>query len=452
MRAAKTPRAEPRQAAAHDRQPSAWRNRRFVIFAAGNLANNIGDAIYAIAMPLLVYNLTRSLAAMSVLAVLAPATLLIGPAFGVVADRRGSRVLVLGGLAVQLAAALALNLVIAAGYPSLALIIPLSALVQVGGAAYRQGWMAGVPAMFPDAPVRARGTLSSLYVSSTIVGPMLVGATVGWLGYLGLLWVNMATFCAPIAVWMMRVHPPKPSARAADEGAGDAARAARTGLWRDIAEGWDIIRRSPEVLRFIAAVLPMEVVASAGMITLAIYYLRDHWHLAAGGVGIVFTVVSVCSLAGSLAVSERSRFRPRQIIAVGTIGMTACLLAMALPVLGAFVAALAVFFGLNSGMAVASDMLLVKHLPPSAIGRTVGITRLIYGIPLVVGPLVIPLIVDLVGVRLALVTLACFALCSIVLMLRHWASWDATQPTPEAPPSGVSLPGLSLDKESSCVS
>jgi MFS family permease len=438
MQATKTSQAGSGQVA--DIQPAAWRDPRFVIFAAGNLVNNIGDAIYAIAMPLLIYKLTHSLIEMSAVAALAPATLLLGPLFGAIVDRYGPRVLVVPGLAVQLAAALALNLAIAGGSSALAGLIALSALVQAGGAAYRQGWMAGVPAMFPDTPVRARGTLSSLYVSSTILGPMILGITIGWLGYLGLLWVNLATFCAPIVVWMLGVHPPNVRR--------DVPSGGKLPLWREIAQGWDVIRRSPQVLRFTLAVLPLEFAASAGLITLTIYYLRNHWHLAAGGVGVIFTALSVGALAGSLAVSERTRFRLRPVLAVGTTGAAACLLAMSLPVFAAFVVALVLFYALDSAISAAADMLLVKYLPHSAIGRAAGISRLIHGVPLVAGPLTIPLIVDMVGARLTFVMLAALALLSVVLVLRHWASWD----TAHGAVSETRLPAFALDKESSCVS
>lgn len=447
MLSARTVRAKSARPIGGDIQPSPWRDRSFVVFAAGNLANNIGDAIYAIAMPLLVYKLTRSLTAMSVLAALVPVTLLLGPLLGIAVDRQGSRALVVPGLAVQLAAALALNLVIAAGDPSLVAIIPLSALVQLGGAAYRQGWMAGVPAMFPEGPVRARGTLSSLYVSSTILGPMILGVSVGWLGYLGLLWVNLATFCAPIAVWMAGVHPPaeRPAARGADD--------AGLRIWRDIVQGWVVIRQSPQVLRFTLAVLPLDFAASAGLTTLAIYYLRGHWHLAAGAVGGVFTAVSVGALAGSLAVSERTKFRLRPVLAIGTVGTTGCLLMMALPMLGTFVVALALFFALDSAVAAASDMLLVKFLPVAALGRTAGISRLIHGVPLVAGPLMIPLLVRLAGVQLTFVVLAALALTSVLFVLRHWAWWDAAdRPVAASEAAASSRPDLALDKESSCVS
>jgi MFS family permease len=404
---------------AADIQLAAWRDLRFVVFAVGNLVNNIGDAIYAIVMPLLIYNLTHSLIEMSVLAALGPATLLLGPLFGAIADRHGPRALVVPGLAVQLAAALALNLVIAARSSVLAGLILLGALVQVGGAAYRQGWMAGVPAMFPDTPVRARGTLSSLYVSSTILGPMIAGVTIGWLGYLGLLWINLATFCAPIVVWMLGVHPPNVRR--------DSSRGGRLPLWREITQGWDVIRRSPQVLRFTLAVLPLEFVASAGLITLAIYYLRNHWQLGVGGVGAIFTALSVGALTGSLAVSERTRFRLRPVLAIGAIGAVACLLAMSLPLFAAFVVGLVLFFTLDSAISAAADMLLVKCLPHSALGRAAGISRLIHGVPLVAGPLTIPLIVDLVGARLTFVVLAGLALLSVILVLRNWANWDTTQ-------------------------
>jgi MFS family permease len=403
------------QPANPDVQRSVWRDRRFVIFGAGNLCNNVGDAIYAIALPLLIYDLTHSLLAMSVLAAQTPATLLLGPLFGALADRLGPRALVVPGLTVQLAAALALNLVLTSGRPPFAILFVLGALVQVGGAAYRLGWMTGVPAMFPDQAVRARGTLSSLYVGSTILGPMILGATVGWLGYVGLLWVNLATFGAPIMVWLLGIHPP----------ARDLAvpGRARFRIGRETAEGWRMIRRTPRVLRFIVMMLPLDFVASAGTVTLAMFYLRSHWHIAAGDVGLIFTVVSIGALGGSLAVSERARFRLRPVLAIASVGMAASLLAMSLPGLGLFVIALALFFALDSALAVTSDMILIKYMPLQAIGRTAGISRLMHGVPLVAAPLTIPFIVGLIGVRPTFLVLGVIALASVALLLRHWVLW-----------------------------
>ncbi|MGH3345222.1 MAG: MFS transporter, partial [Carbonactinosporaceae bacterium] len=260
--------------------PSPWRDRRFVIFAAGNLTNNIGDAIYAVALPLLVYELTGSLAVMSLLAALAPATLLCGPLLGAVADRFGARALVVPGLIVQLVAAFLLNLSATGEKAPLWALTLFGALIQIGGAAYRQGWMSGIPTMFPSNAVRTRGTLGSLYVASTIIGPAIVGVGLSWLGYLGLLWLNLATFVAPIVVWWLGIHPPPPVARTDPGGFR---------IHHEVAEGWRIIRAHRRFFQCTMMVLPIDFISSIGTLTLATFYLRDRWHVPADDVGTIFT-------------------------------------------------------------------------------------------------------------------------------------------------------------------
>ncbi|MFG2908990.1 hypothetical protein ACGF13_28450 [Kitasatospora sp. NPDC048286] len=68
-------------------EPAPWRDRRFQVFAAGNFANNLGEAAYKVGLPLYVYDLTGSLATMFLMAALAPAMLLISPWLGAVVDR-----------------------------------------------------------------------------------------------------------------------------------------------------------------------------------------------------------------------------------------------------------------------------------------------------------------------------------------------------------------------------
>jgi MFS family permease len=94
---------------------SLWRSRRFLTFSAGVFTNSLGDGVYTVALPLLAYDLTRSLQVLILLSAAFPVALLVsGPVFGYVADRYGSRVLVVPGLAVQFAAALTLNLLLGA--------------------------------------------------------------------------------------------------------------------------------------------------------------------------------------------------------------------------------------------------------------------------------------------------------------------------------------------------
>lgn len=371
-------------------EPSPWRDRKFLIFAGGNTLNNIGEAIYAVALPLLVYDMTGSLMVMSLLAVVVPASLLLGPWLGIVVDRWGSRVMVLPGLLLQLAAAVALNVVGLAGKGSVGLLFVLAVLIQIGGVSYQTGWMVGVARMFPDCPARARGSLSSLFVASRIAGGILFAAALPVLGYKGLLWLNIITFVAPIAVWLMGIHPPPPL---------PVARTASRRILPDLAEGWQILKSSRLVIYVSVIELPVLLVGSVGTTALVIFQLRSHWQLGASAVAAILTASRVGGLLGTLAVSQRQRLMLRSSFVVVAAGISASLFIMAIPWLPMLVVGVVLLSMLQSALVVSTQMVIFRHLPANAIGRITGLLSLVSGVPAILAPLLIPPLSAAVGVE-----------------------------------------------------
>ncbi|HTZ43819.1 MAG TPA: MFS transporter [Jatrophihabitans sp.] len=400
----------PTDAAERAPEPSPWRDRRFLVFAAGNTLNNIGEAVYAVALPLLVYDMTGSLTVMSLLAIVVPASMLLGPWLGVVVDRWGSRVMVVPGLLVQLAAALALNVVGLSGRGSIWLLFVLAVLIQLGGISYQTGWMVGVARMFPDCPARARGTLSSLFVATRIAGAILFAAALPALGYRGLLWLNVLTFLAPIAVWLMGIHPPRVPAGTAT---------ARARLLPDLAEGWRILRSS-ELVVFVSVIeLPVLFVSSAGTTALIIFQLRSHWQLGASAVAAILTSGRIAGLLGTLVVSQRKSLMQRSAFVVAAVGISASLFIMAAPWLGTLIVGMAVLSTLQSAMAVSIQMVLFRNLPAHAIGRISGLLNLVSGVPTILAPLIIPLLSAVVGVEGAFAVLGLLALAAFPYVARR---------------------------------
>ncbi|MFE6522597.1 MFS transporter [Streptomyces sp. NPDC057794] len=408
--------------------PAPWRDRRFVVFATGNFVNNLGEASYKVGLPLFVYELTGSLTTMSLLAALAPFMLLLSPWLGAIVDRWGPRVFVVPGLLVQLAAAVALNLAVLAGHASTAVLFVLGALVQLGGEMYRTGWIAGVATMFPRNAARSRAVLSSLFVTSNIVGPLLVAVGVGLVGYLGLLWFNAATFLAPIAVWLMGVHPP-----AKERGADGAGPGRRPTLVRDILDGWHVMRAEKRVLYVQLTSLPLHFVSGVGVLSFMVWYLRDHWHMSASGVSTAQAVANVGALAGSVYIAARARTRPRIVLAGAAVVMTGALFAMALPSTWVFIACMVAFFTMRSAMTAVTAMIVVKYLPPEVVGRAEGLFNLMSGLPILLAPLLIPLVQGTWGDVAVLLFLGAAAGLSLLCLVRFWPHWsdgDATHPAP----------------------
>lgn len=394
-------------------KPSPWRDRRFQIFATGNVVNNIGEAVYTVALPLFVYERTGSLAIMSLLAVLTPATLLLAPVLGAVVDRYGARVLVVPGLLVQAAAAIALNLT---GLAEDAPVWPLfvfGALVQIGGAGYRMGWMTGVAHMFPENPVRSRASLGSLYTVTNVVGPLLVSAALLVVGYKGLLWFNVLTFLAPIVVWLVGVHPPRV------EPGGPA----QVGLIKGLLESVQVMRRAPVLLHAILVFVPMLVVGTTGTMTLSLFRLQHDWDLSPRAVGLVLVGVRIAGVLGTILVSERKTFPFRAITLVGTVGMGAALLLMASGSVHVFVAAMVVMFGFQAALSVASDLMVFKFVPADALGRVGGIVDLVLGLPILAGPLVVPALAELLGSSAVFLAFGAVQLAGLLWLWRTWRQW-----------------------------
>ncbi|MBB1252600.1 MFS transporter [Streptomyces sp. OF3] len=406
-----------------------WRDRRFVVFATGNFVNNLGEAAYKVGLPLFVYELTGSLVTMSLLAALSPAMLLLSPWLGAIVDRWGPRVFVVPGLLIQLVGAVALNLSVLGGLPSTTVLFCLAALVQLGGEMYRAGWIAGVPTMFPRNAARSRAVLSSLFVTSNIVGPLLVAAGVGLIGYLGLLWFNAATFLAPIIVWLIGVHPP--TKERVPRGAGR-----RPGLGRDILDGWRIVRAEKRVLYVQLTSLPLHFVSGVGVLSFMVWYLRDHWDMPASGVSTAQAVANIGALIGSVYIAARARPRPRAVLALSAIVMTAALFLMALPSPAAFVVCMVAFFTLRSAMTAVTAMIIVKYLPADVVGRAEGLFNLMSGLPILAAPLLIPLVQQVAGSTAVLVFLGLASAVSLLCLLRFWPSWSDEDANPRNAVSG----------------
>ncbi|MFY1675461.1 MFS transporter [Streptomyces sp. WMMC905] len=404
-----------------------WRDRRFLVFATGNFVNNLGEAAYKVGLPLFVYELTGSLATMSLLAALAPVTLLLSPWLGAVADRWGPRVFVVPGLLIQLASAVALNLTVLTGRSSTAVLFCLAAFVQLGGEMYRTGWITGVSTMFPHNAARSRAVLSSLFVTSNIVGPLLVAVGVGLIGYLGLLWFNAATFVAPIIVWLLGIHPP---AKEHKPRGGEAGR--RAGLGRDILDGWRIVRAEKRVLYVQLTSLPLHFASGVGVLSFMVWYLRDHWHIPASGVSTAQAVANIGALAGSVYIAARARTRPRIVLAYSAIVMTTALFAMALPSSWAFVVCMVAFFTMRSAMTAVTAMIVVKYLPSDVVGRAEGLFNLMGGIPILLAPLLIPLVQRAWGSTAVLVLLGLAAGLSLICLARFWSSWGDADADPSS--------------------
>jgi MFS family permease len=389
--------------------------------------NNLGDGVYAVALPLLSYDLTRSLQVMILLAAATPVSLLVsGPLFGYVADRYGSRVLIVPGLAVQFCAALTLNLLLGAHQAGTGSLVVCQFVVQLGGAMYRSGWFASLPRLFPDQPGQARGILAAQFEATTVLGPLLAGALIGPLGYQTLLWLNLITFAAPAFVWFAGIRAPR---------AGDGG-SASVGMLRSLAEGWRVLYGSRPVFIAMLLLIPCELLASTGTLNLALFYLRSQLHFSNATVAIVVTVVNVATTGCALLVSRRRRLRLRTVVTVALIAMAIGLLVLPVPLALLVIPALVLLFSAYGSVTTAAEVVLYDTLPKEVIGRVYGFWRLVCGGASALGPLVISAANAAFGVRGAFVVLGVISLVPVCwLLTNRRRDWDLAPAGREVPMS-----------------
>jgi MFS family permease len=412
-------------AAAQPAPAAPFRDRRFLIFAAGNVVNNVGDAVFATILPLLAYRLTGSLSVMALLSAAVPVATLLAPPLGTIVDRWGPRAIVVPGLLLEAGAALMMNLLLLAGKPNDTALFVCALLVAIGGYGYRVGWMSAVPSMFPTFHIRARAGLNSLYFTSLLIGPAIVGLGLAALGYPGLLWLDLATFFAPIAVWLMGVHPPKREREPEPKPDTPARR-------RGLLEGWRAVVSDRRILVMMASQSALLISWGTGLNSLIVYSLRATWGVSASGASGVLTLMNVAMLVGNLLVVRTRMMRPWPVLFGGTVLCAAALFLLAVPNRDVFVAASVLGAAAVGAVMTMVVVMRVSYLPQEVLGRATGVLLLITGTAELLSPAAAPSLVRLFGERGSYAVLAAVPTviaCYVLYGRRAWRPAPAVEST-----------------------
>jgi MFS family permease len=385
----------------------------FFAFSAGNFVNNVGNAMYEVALPLLVLTLTGSLQEMSLVSAAGPVVLLLFPLIGLVVDRYGSRAAVVPGLVIQVVGALAMVLMLQQHAASIEILFSMALLIELGSATYRLGWQVGVPLMFPGFAVRARGTLNTLFFLSLAIGPMIVSASLRWTSLTTLFWVNLATCLAPILVWCAGVRP---ESRAA------AQHESRQGFLAAIRQGWKAVAADSRLRAVTIVRSLLALTFGPALIPLLIYRMRVNWHLSVATSGWMIALYTVFTLVANIAVVQRSRFEPRHYMRLSMGFYLAAALTMAGPWLPVFGMGL-VLLGLANGMLLSTYVLMpIRYLKQGELGRGSAFIGLIVGVLSLACPGVIMLLSHLGGTSVVLLIISIGPLAALGYLFN--GRWD----------------------------
>ncbi len=263
-----------------------------------------------------------------------------------------------------------------------------------------------------------------VFHATRLIGPAIGGFLIGSMGVAAAYFANAFTFLALI---LALLTIPRRAAGSAEE------QEARKG---PMSEGFRFVRRDPPTLKMILLMAAMCCFCSPFLMIVMPLYARVTLGLGAEQMGILMAVSGVGSFAGSLGLLSIPRTRRTLALRIGgslavlaLIGMSAATsLAVACVSIAFLTLGLSTAFGL-------SNITIQERAPDAIRGRISAVAGLAFFGILPFSGLIISSVVDLVGMRTALLgSAAGYAIC-VLLLLGRSQPLDAppvSSPSPDA--------------------
>ena len=325
----------------------------------GQIVSLIGSNMRYVAVPWQVFQITHSTVAVGLVGLAEVVPLIALSLFsGALADRTDRKRLVAWSQIGLMIAAIALAIITLQGDPSIGWIYFLTAVSSAFNAIDRPARGAMMPALVaPDKLSAAIALRQVVFQTTQIIGPLIGGLliaafSVGWV-YV----IDAVTFLA--ALYSLRWVPAVRGEDLHDETA-----------WRSVKEGFRFVTRTPLIL----GILVIDLVAMIfGMPRAVFPALAERiFGMGAGGVGLLYSSISIGALIGALTTGWVSRVR-RHGMAV-LLSVAAWGVAITLAGLTTFSLALTMFFFAIAGWAdvisaVFRGTMLLDNTPDSLRGR-----------------------------------------------------------------------------------
>ncbi len=341
------------------------RHRDFRLVFTGQLVSRFGSFLTYVALPVQIYDLTKSSAIVGLLGTvqLVPlaATALWG---GAVADAIDRRTLLLRSEALLLlgSAALAVNSLLT--HPSVALIFVAAAFMSAVNGFHTPALQALTQKLVSVEELPAASALTSLGgTTSAVAGPALAGVCIATLGLPFTFGVDAATFAASlVALAAIRSMPPAENAR-------------RAGL-ATIVEGLRYAASRPELI----GTYVVDVVAMTFAMPLAVFPALAETLGGAGAIGYLYSSMSFGALLVTVTSGWTKHVRRRGaavVVAAALWGVAIVALGYA-PNLPLAVACLVAAGAADMVSALFRLTMWNETIPPALRGRMAGIEQLSY--------------------------------------------------------------------------
>ena len=359
-------------------------HKGFRLLVGGQMASNLGDAFYSVALPWYVLAdhgstvlLGTVLAAYGV-----PRTVLMAIG-GHASDRWRPWTVMMACDSLRAAAVAALAVTAASGPAHPAVLVAVAVVLGAGEGIFLPGAMSIIPALLPDQELQAGNSLSmGGNQLSFLLGPALGGAFVALIGPSSAFGADAFSFLVSAAT-LARIkasHAHGPRAAGPEAGPEEAgapreweARAPEDPVGRQTLGS---LLRSERVLQVTMVVIIAANLGMGGLSNVALPALaRGPFHAGATGYGALLAAISAGSLAGTLLAGQKGRFRRPAITASAAFLGGSCFTSIA-PYLGslwATGATLSIGDGFYSYGNLVFITVMQRWAPPKLLGRIMGL-------------------------------------------------------------------------------
>lgn len=343
-----------------------FRNRNYAIYTAGNCLSLLGFWMQRLAVSWLTWELSHSEFWVGAVAFAEIVPLLIvGPLFGVWADRFDRKRLAMVLQSLMLAQAVGLFIAFQLGWLTIGLLFALTLLEGSLQAAYQPVRLALIPSLVRRADLVAAAAFTAVTFNvARFLGPAIAGVVIAWSSAAWAILFNGFSYLFIIVAWWFIDLPAEP----------DSKRAASNGMWTDMRDGWRYIAHEPALAAMFA------------MLMLLALFARPLTYMLSAFVGAVYaggpdTLALFTSAVGAgaviaglkLSLQGRTRGLVREILLNSLLTLVS-MLGFALTTDVTLAAALLVVFGYSVTIcAVGSQTMVQNSIDDAMRGRVLSL-------------------------------------------------------------------------------
>jgi MFS family permease len=274
--------------------------RDFRLLASGQALSWLGNGFQSVALAVAVVVTGGGPGDLGLVMASSVLALLAGTLFGGVwADRVQPQLVMVASDLVRFAAVSAMAVMFGTGHHWLPLLCILAAITSGAGSFFSPAMTALRPMVVTvERRQAANATLSLLQSSCSVIGPAAGGLVVAAFGATIGFSVNAASFLASVAtVLFVRAR---------------AARAPRSGMWREMGEGWAEIRRHDWLLSGVIAATVYHIANGVVLVLIQVVAIRN-----LGGAGALGLISAAEGFGGVLGAAIALRYRPVRLLRAG---------------------------------------------------------------------------------------------------------------------------------------